>query len=172
MTPALGQRAGQSDFWHRRFGKVAALTPGGERHEFRLTPWSDDPVQDTTGEALIFAMSRPDNSGRRCRCPRAASHLCHSPWLGYNRVRAHRKRQSLPSYGLCGDGRAGEILGSKIAQCLRASGRISVTGYWNGCWAICGRKICCTHKPKWTSRPARCWRAIIINRISRPHRVS
>ncbi len=31
-----------------------AYTWGENAHEFRLTPWSDDPVQDTTGEALYI----------------------------------------------------------------------------------------------------------------------
>ena len=32
----------------------AAYTWGENSHEFRLTPWSDDPIQDTTGEALYI----------------------------------------------------------------------------------------------------------------------
>jgi cellobiose phosphorylase len=32
----------------------AAYTWAENSHEFRLTPWSDDPVQDTTGEALYI----------------------------------------------------------------------------------------------------------------------
>ena len=41
------------------FGTVVSETGGAytwaeNAHEFRLTPWSDDPVQDTTGEALYI----------------------------------------------------------------------------------------------------------------------
>jgi cellobiose phosphorylase len=38
-----------------------AYTWGENAHEFRLTPWSDDPVQDTTGEALYI---RDEQTGR------------------------------------------------------------------------------------------------------------
>jgi cellobiose phosphorylase len=39
----------------------AAYTWGENSHEFRLTPWSDDPVQDTTGEAIYI---RDDQTGQ------------------------------------------------------------------------------------------------------------
>ena len=39
----------------------SAYTWGENAHEFRLTPWSDDPVQDTTGEALYI---RDEQTGR------------------------------------------------------------------------------------------------------------
>jgi cellobiose phosphorylase len=38
-----------------------AYTWGENAHEFRLTPWSNDPVQDTTGEALYI---RDEQSGQ------------------------------------------------------------------------------------------------------------
>ena len=39
----------------------AAYTWGENSHEFRLTPWSNDPVQDTTGEAFYI---RDEQSGQ------------------------------------------------------------------------------------------------------------
>ncbi len=39
----------------------SAYTWGENAHEFRLTPWNDDPVQDTTGEALYI---RDEQTGR------------------------------------------------------------------------------------------------------------
>jgi cyclic beta-1,2-glucan synthetase len=50
----VGQCAGQSLFRHGRFRSGAAYTWLENAHEFRLTPWSNDPVQDTTGEALYL----------------------------------------------------------------------------------------------------------------------
>jgi cellobiose phosphorylase len=39
----------------------SAYTWGENAHEFRLTPWNNDPVRDTTGEAIYI---RDDESGR------------------------------------------------------------------------------------------------------------
>jgi cyclic beta-1,2-glucan synthetase len=79
MTPAPWVNVLANPF----FGTVisesgAAYTWVENSHEFRLTPWSDDPVQDTTGEAFISAMTRPDSFGRPRRCPRAERRLMSS----------------------------------------------------------------------------------------------
>jgi cellobiose phosphorylase len=62
MTPAPWVNVLANPF----FGTVisesgAAYTWVENSHEFRLTPWSDDPVQDTTGEALYI---RDDQTGQ------------------------------------------------------------------------------------------------------------
>jgi cellobiose phosphorylase len=62
MTPAPWINVLANPF----FGTVisesgAAYTWGENAHEFRLTPWSDDPVQDTTGEAIYI---RDDQTGQ------------------------------------------------------------------------------------------------------------
>ncbi|MGP8199593.1 MAG: GH36-type glycosyl hydrolase domain-containing protein [Limisphaerales bacterium] len=62
MTPAPWANVLANPF----FGTVisesgAAYTWVENSHEFRLTPWSDDPVQDTTGEAFYI---RDDQTGQ------------------------------------------------------------------------------------------------------------
>jgi cellobiose phosphorylase len=62
MTPAPWVNVLANPF----FGTVisesgAAYTWVENSHEFRLTPWSDDPVQDTTGEAIYI---RDDQTGQ------------------------------------------------------------------------------------------------------------
>ena len=71
---AVGQRAGQSRSsarWSRESG--GAYTWVDNAHEFRLTPWHNDPVSDTSGEAFYIRDEETGSSGRRRRCPRAAT---------------------------------------------------------------------------------------------------
>ena len=88
-------------------------------HEFRLTPWHNDPVQDTSGEAFYI---RDEETGQVlvadavARARRDA--LCHSPRFWLHRLRAHRERHRLRVVGLCGDGRAGQVDQFEIAQRL------------------------------------------------------
>jgi cyclic beta-1,2-glucan synthetase len=52
---AVGQCAGQSPFRHGVSESGSAYTWVENAHEFRLTPWNNDPVQDTTGEAFLHS---------------------------------------------------------------------------------------------------------------------
>ena len=51
---AVGQRDRQSAVRHRRLRKRQRLHLGENSHEFRLTPWYNDPVTDTSGEAFYL----------------------------------------------------------------------------------------------------------------------
>jgi cyclic beta-1,2-glucan synthetase len=57
---AVGQRAGQSALRHRRLGERLGYTWSENAHEFRLTPWHNDPVSDPSGEAFYL---RDEESG-------------------------------------------------------------------------------------------------------------
>ena len=50
---ALGQRAGQSRIRHRGLRERRGYTWAENAHEFRLTPWDNDPVSDAGGEAFL-----------------------------------------------------------------------------------------------------------------------
>ena len=91
-------------------------------HEFRLTPWNNDPVTDATGEAFYIRDEQTRTilvAHTVARARRDA--LRHPSWLRLHRVRTHRERHRLRVDGLCGHGRAGEIRGLEIAQRLGAS---------------------------------------------------
>ena len=46
----------------------AAYTWGENAHEFRLTPWQNDPVSDASGEAFFVRDEEQETSGRRRCC--------------------------------------------------------------------------------------------------------
>jgi cyclic beta-1,2-glucan synthetase len=132
-------------------------------HEFRLTPWSNDPVQDPTGEASTFAMSRPDSIGRPPRCPRAGP----TPYVirhgfGYT-VFEHTE-----------NGIASELwvyvamdapVKFTVLKLRNVSGRprrlVRHRLLGMGAGRLAAQTACCTCRPKWTPRPARCWPATI-----------
>ena len=62
MTPAPWVNVLANPFFGTLISESgAAYTWVENSHEFRLTPWSDDPVQDTTGEAIYI---RDDQTGQ------------------------------------------------------------------------------------------------------------
>ncbi len=62
MTPAPWVNVLANPFFGTVISETgAAYTWVENSHEFRLTPWSDDPVQDTTGEAIYI---RDDQTGQ------------------------------------------------------------------------------------------------------------
>jgi cellobiose phosphorylase len=62
MTPAPWVNVLANPFFGTVISEIgAAYTWVENSHEFRLTPWSDDPVQDTTGEAIYI---RDDQTGQ------------------------------------------------------------------------------------------------------------
>ena len=100
----------------------SAYTWAENSHDFRLTPWRDDPVQDTTGEALYIRDEQTGQFWSPTPLPaRGADALRHSTWVWLHGVRAHRKWHRLRTLGLCGDGRSGKILRFKITQYFRAA---------------------------------------------------
>jgi cyclic beta-1,2-glucan synthetase len=59
---------------NRCFGTIVSESGPGytwseNAHEFRLTPWSDDPVGATGGEAIYLRDEETGTSGRQPRCP-------------------------------------------------------------------------------------------------------
>ena len=120
----------------------SAYTWAENAHEFRLTPWNNDPVQDTTGEAFYI---RDEQTGQVLVAHAAArarrDALRHPPRFRLHRFRAHRERHRLRVVGLCGDGRAGEVHRLETAQRLRAARAACPSpAIGNGCWAICGTR--------------------------------
>ena len=130
-----------------QFGTVvsesgSAYTWAENSHEFRLTPWHNDPVTDTSGEAIYL---RDEETGRFWS-PSPLPARGHNPY-----VARHGFGYSIFEYTedgiateLCvyrGHRRAGEVLpGSRspTARAGRASFRSPATG--NGCWANCGAR--------------------------------
>ncbi len=97
----------------------AAYTWVENSHEFRLTPWSNDPVQDTPGEAFYLRDEQTGQFWSPTPLPRARDGaVCHSPRVWLHGVRAHRERHCLGTVGLCGDGRAGEVFRPQGAECV------------------------------------------------------
>ena len=95
----------------------SAYTWSENAHEFRLTPWHDDPVSDASGEAIYL---RDEETGHvwsptplpvRCR-----DALRHPPWLRLQRLRDPHRRHRIRTPGLCGERRGGQVLGPEIAQ--------------------------------------------------------
>jgi hypothetical protein len=174
MTPAPWVNViAKPVFRHGGFGERLGLHLDRERPRVPPDPWSNDPVQDTTGEAFYLRDEQtgqywsPTPSPARGVTPYVIRH-----GFGYT-VFEHTETASLRVVGLCGDGRPGEIRGAETAQRLGPPAppvRHRLLGM--GAWAICGRKACCTCRPKWTSRPARCWRAILQHRFPGASRVS
>ncbi len=97
----------------------AAYTWVENAHEFRLTPWSNDPVQDPTGRGLLHPRraDRPILVSHPHARPRRRA-LCHPPRFWLHRLRAHREWHRLRILGLRRDGRPGEI------QCPQAAQRL------------------------------------------------
>ena len=60
-------------------------TPGSRNaHEFRLTPWHNDPVADTGGEAFYLRDEDSGGSGRRCPARSRYWRLPHRHGFGYS----------------------------------------------------------------------------------------
>ena len=118
-------------FGTRDLGKRAAYTWSENAHEFRLTPWHNDPVSDASGEAFYL---RDEESGPVLVAHAAARarqrRLRHPARIRLQRLRAHRGRHRVRAVGLRGDRCAGQVRGA--ASCATMSGRprrLSATGY-------------------------------------------
>ena len=117
-----------------KFGTVVsesglAYTWSENAHEFRLTPWHNDPVTDASGEACFL---RDEETGHfwspsplpaaapAPTSPATASATASSSTRGRHRHRAERLR---------GDRRGGEVLGAEGSQRSGRPRRLSATGY-------------------------------------------
>ena len=88
-----------------QFGTVVSesgsrLHLGENRHEFRLTPWHNDPVTDASGEAFYIRDEETGQFWSPTPLPgRGADTLRHPPRFRLQRVRARRRRHRTPSCG-------------------------------------------------------------------------
>ena len=128
----------------------SAYTWAENAHEFRLTPWHNDPVTDRSGEAIYL---RDEETGHFWSC--SASTLPRTrpvpdpSRFRLQRVRARRRRHLQRAVDLCGAGCADQILAT--CRFSNRSGRrrsLSSPGMWNGCWAICAANRRCMWSPK------------------------
>ena len=148
-----------------RFGTVisesgAAYTWSENAHEFRYTPWGDDPVSDSAGEALYV---RDEETGyywspTPLPCGGASAYVTRHGF-GYSLfqhdeegIRSNsrststaRKRSSFPCFG------------SATIPAARAGSRPPAMS--NGCSATCGRNRPCTSSPRSIRRAGPCARA-------------
>ena len=91
-------------------------------HEFRLTPWNNDPVTDITGEAFYIRDEQTGQFWSPTPLPaRGATPYVIRHGFGYS-VFEHTENGIVSELTvLCRHGRAGEIRRSETAQYLRAS---------------------------------------------------
>jgi len=64
----------------------AAYTWSENAHEFRLTPWNNDPISDSGGEAFTSAMKRAAVSGPPHRCRQRDDALRQPPRVRLQRL--------------------------------------------------------------------------------------
>jgi cellobiose phosphorylase len=108
----------------------SAYTWSENAHEFRLTPWHNDPVSDASGEAFFLRDEESGHFWSPAPLPaRGAGAYVDAPRLRLQRLRARggRHRLELPVY-VALDAR-GEVLGAAGAQHSGRAARLSATGY-------------------------------------------
>ena len=123
-----------------------AYTWGENAHEFRLTPWHNDPVSDASGEAFYLRDEESGHFWSPTPLPsRGATPYVSRHGFGYSVFEHTRGRHRLGTVGLRGAGRRGQVLGVEGAQRVgpRAPALASPATS-NGCWATCGRRRPCT----------------------------
>ena len=91
-------------------------------HEFRLTPWNNDPVTDATGEAFYIRDEESGNfwSPTPLPAPGATPYVIRHGF-GYSVFEHAREWHHFRVDRLCRHGCAGQILGLEIAECLGSS---------------------------------------------------
>ena len=118
-----------------QFGTVVSESGGGytwseNAHEFRLTPWSNDPVSDSCGEAYYL---RDEETGQvwsatplpaRGRTPYVTRH-----GFGYTVVRAHRGRHPHRALDARRARCSRQVRNAARLQRVAAAATLSVTGY-------------------------------------------
>ena len=148
----MGQRDRQPALRHRRLRERHGLYLGGERHEFRLTPWYNDPVSDTSGEAFYLRDEETGHFWSPTPLPRrGAEPYVTRHGFGYS-VFEHTEDGIVTELWIyVATDAPVKFAVLKLAQ--RSGRRAPALGHrllWSGCWAICGRRRSCTWSP---SRP-------------------
>jgi cyclic beta-1,2-glucan synthetase len=133
-----------------QFGSVIsesgqAYTWGENAHEFRLTPWHNDPVTDASGEAFYLRDEHSGHFGRPRRCPGVARHptsagmalvtACSSTPRGASNLSCGSMWRSTPRSSLAC---------SRCATCRIGRAAFRQPATWNGCWVTCRRDRPCT----------------------------
>ena len=95
----------------------AAYTWSENAHEFRLTPWHNDPVSDSSGEALYLRDEETGHVWSPTPLPTRAS----MPYLirhgfGYSVFETRCGRHLVGTMGLCGHGCRDQVLGVESAK--------------------------------------------------------
>ncbi len=94
-----------------------AYTWSENAHEFRLTPWSNDPVSDSSGEAFYIRDEDTGHFWSPTPMPRPRRVTLHHPArIRLQRLRAHRGRHPLRDVGLCGRRRRRQVYGVESAK--------------------------------------------------------
>jgi cyclic beta-1,2-glucan synthetase len=94
-----------------------AYTWSENAHEYRLTPWHNDPVSDSSGEALYLRDEESGHYWSPMPLPcRGSDRLCDSAWLRLQRVRALGRRHPFRDMGLCRDRRCRQVHGHQASQ--------------------------------------------------------
>ena len=117
-----------------------AYTWSENAHEFRLTPWYNDPVSDAAGRLFTFAMKSAAIFGLPCRSPPGAHALCNTARIRLHGVRTQRARDRLGDVDLCSHGCARQVHGIEGVQPDGPSAEaLCHRDTWNGYWETCGR---------------------------------
>ena len=97
-----------------------AYTWSENAHEFRLTPWGNDPVSDSSGEAFYLRDEETGHFWSPMPLPsRGATALRQPPRIRLQRFRAHRGRHQLRGVGLRGPGCTDQVHGAQSAERVR-----------------------------------------------------
>ena len=106
----------QSIFWSVISYSGLACTWSENAHEYRLTPWSNDPVSDADGEALYLADEQRGTSGRPRRDPAAQQRRTLPAMHRAIALLSTLSTASVPAVGVCGSGTVAiKFSGSKCA---------------------------------------------------------
>ena len=97
----------------------AAYTWSENAHEFRLTPWHNDPVSDASGEAFYIRDEESGHFWSPTPLPsRGATPYVTRHGFGYSVFEHTEERHPLGDVGLRGPGRTDQVHGAQGAKCV------------------------------------------------------
>ena len=99
-----------------------AYTWGENAHEFRLTPWQNDPVSDAGGEACYLRDEESGHFWSPTPLPaRGTGTYVSRHGFGYSVFEYDRGRDFFGAHGVCGAGCVGQVLRAETAQPVGAA---------------------------------------------------
>jgi cyclic beta-1,2-glucan synthetase len=136
---ALGECAGQPQFGSVVSESGQAYTWGENAHEFRLTPWHNDPVTDASGEAFYLRDEASGHFWSPTPLPRRRRDTLRQPTrLRLQRVRAHRRRHPSELWVYVALDAAVKFSVLKVRNtCPGGRAGCRRPAMWNGCWVTC-----------------------------------